>query len=51
MNMAAGGENIKGYFDQLPGLADLVSGRHQHIEDWVRVFYVMVYLPESREYI
>ena len=33
MNMAAGGENIKRYFDQLSGLADLVSGHHQYIED------------------
>jgi hypothetical protein len=43
--------DIKLYFDDHPGLADLVSFNHLYVEDWVRVFYATMYIRETREYI
>ena len=40
MNLAAG-VDIKKYFDDHPGLADLVSLHHQYVEDWVRIFMLL----------
>ena len=50
MNEVAGGVDMKGYFDDHAGLADLVSLHHQYVEDWVRVFYATVYILDSRAY-
>jgi hypothetical protein len=50
MMLAVGGD-VKAYFDDHPGLADLVSMHHKYVEDWVRVFYATVYIADTREYI
>jgi hypothetical protein len=43
------GSDVKAYFDDHPGLVDLVSMHHKYVEDWVRVFYATVYIADTRE--
>jgi hypothetical protein len=50
MTLVAGGD-VKAYFDDHLGLADLVSMHHKYVEDWVRVFYATVCIVDTREYI
>jgi hypothetical protein len=50
MTLSVGGD-VKAYFDDHPGLADLVSMHHKYVEDWVRVFYATVCTADTREYI
>jgi hypothetical protein len=45
---AASGEPILPFFDYLQGMANLVSKRSRYVPDWVRVFYVTVYLEADR---
>jgi hypothetical protein len=45
---AAAREPILPFFDYLWGLADLVSRRSRYIADWVRVFYVTLYVEVER---
>jgi hypothetical protein len=45
---AAAGEPILPFFDYLRGLADLVTRRSRYVPDWVRVFYVTVYVEADR---
>jgi hypothetical protein len=50
MTLTARGD-VKAYFDDHLGLADLVSMHHNNVEDWVRVFYATVYIVDTRVYI
>jgi hypothetical protein len=50
MTLTVGGA-VKAYFNDHPGLADLVSMYHKYVEDWVRVFYATVYIADTRAYI
>jgi hypothetical protein len=42
--------DVKAYFDDHPGLADLVPMHHKYAKDWVRVFYATVYIADTTAY-
>jgi hypothetical protein len=48
LRAAVGEERILPFFDYLQGLADLVSKRSRYVPNWVRVFYVTVYVEADR---
>jgi hypothetical protein len=43
--------DVKAFFDDHPGLANLVSMHHKYVENCVRVFYATVYITDTRAYI
>ncbi|CAN6163842.1 unnamed protein product [Urochloa humidicola] len=51
LRVAAGGVDIRPYFDQFPGLVSLVSERNLYIPEWVRVVYATFWIIDNRTHI
>ncbi|CAN6371857.1 unnamed protein product [Urochloa humidicola] len=51
LRVAAGGVDIRPYFDQFPGLVSLVSERNLYIPEWVRVVYATFWISDNRTHI
>jgi cobalamin-dependent methionine synthase I len=48
LRVAAAREPILPFLDYVPGLADFVRKRSRYVADWVRVFYVTVYVEANQ---